>query len=62
MGAFLRDIGGKIAGISQCRALGTTLSVSGVVLGCVVKDGSCCPKDGCKLSLMNKDWYNIQMK
>ena len=25
LGAFLRDIGGKIAGIPQCRALGTTL-------------------------------------
>ena len=24
LGAFLRDIGGKIAGIPQCRALGTT--------------------------------------
>ena len=26
LGAFLRDMGGKIAGIPQCRALGTTLS------------------------------------
>ena len=27
LGAFLRDIGGKIAVIPQCRALGTTLNI-----------------------------------
>ena len=27
LGAFLRDIDGKIAGIPQCRALGTTLLI-----------------------------------
>ena len=26
LGAFLRDIGGKIAGIPQCSTLGTTLN------------------------------------
>ena len=31
LGAFLRDIGGKIAGIPQCRALGTTLLLAYVV-------------------------------
>ena len=28
--------------------------MSGVVLGSVVEDQSCCPKDGYKLSLMTK--------
>ena len=33
--AFLRDIGGKIAGIPQCRALGTTLGIAKKLAKCI---------------------------